>query len=188
MIAYTPSSQSFTALLRSWLLRSSMVLGRCSLVAASLVAVSLGAVAQASPAPHQTQAPISLAQHRPSFPTPGRYLFGQAPEADQLGHGYMVLDTTGERPYGVLYFPGSSFDCFHGQVQGGALAMTIISAYSQEVYPYSIALAANTTVASGHLASGLAPISLEGFYTLGGPSDNDLRMLEMCEQVVSEAS
>lgn len=189
MTTHTSLSQSFILRLRSSLLCSQMMLGRLSLVMASVVAVGVGAVAQA--APHQTQAPvalapISIAQQQPNFPAPGRYLFGQAPEAEQLGHGYMVLDTTGEQPYGVLYFPGSSFDCFYGQVQGGELAMTIISAYSQETYPYSIALATNTTVAAGSVSSGLEPLRLEGFYSLDGPSENDLRMLGMCEQVVSD--
>jgi hypothetical protein len=70
-----------------------------------------------------------------------RHLFGQVAQPDQIGQGYMVVERSGDRVYGALYFPSSSFDCFHGQVEGTELAMTIINSYDQETYPYSVALA-----------------------------------------------
>jgi hypothetical protein len=142
--------------------------------AAALAAVST--LAQNTLAPETT----SSAEF---FPAAGRYLFGEAPEADQIGYGYMVVESNGQSVFGALYYPQSSFDCFHGQVEGAELAMTIINSYSQEAYPYSIALVSNSAIASAHPDS-LEPLSLEGFYAIDQISDNDVRMLEMCGTVV----
>jgi hypothetical protein len=121
---------------------------------------------------------------QPSFPEVGRYLFGQVPQRDQLGQGYIVLENTGDQVFGALYYPSSSFDCFRGQVQSGRLAMTVVNSYTQETYPYSIALVADTAIASPY-ADSLEPLSLEGFHSINDISDNDLRLLETCRTVVT---
>jgi hypothetical protein len=110
-------------------------------------------------------------------------LFGEVSEPDQIGHGYMVLESNGETVYGALYYPHSSFDCFYGEVEGAELAMTIINSYTQEIYPYSIALVSDSAIAATSPGS-LEPLSLEGFYALEQVSDNDIRMLDMCGTVV----
>jgi hypothetical protein len=122
-----------------------------------------------------------LAQAVPSFPAPGQYLFGQSAQPDQIGSGYIVMESNGQDLYGALYFPGSSFDCFRGRVQGNALAMTIIDSYSQEAYANSIALEPRGAIAADVLPDGLAPLNLSGFHTLSTLSDNDLRMLNVCK-------
>jgi hypothetical protein len=128
---------------------------------------------------------MAQAQNVPT--SPGRYLFGQASEPDQIGVGYVVLERTGDRVYGALYFPNSSFDCFHGQVQGAELAMSIVDSYSQEVYPYNIALANDTSVASTDLSDNLTPFNLSGFYALDTLSENDNRMLDICSGALAPA-
>ncbi|MEB3288416.1 MAG: hypothetical protein VKI82_00790 [Leptolyngbya sp.] len=122
-----------------------------------------------------------LAQVAHSFPAPGQYLFGQSAQPDQVGSGYIVMESNGQDLYGAVYFPGSSFDCFQGRVQGNALAMTIIDSYSQEAYPYSIALEPQGAIAADTLRDGLAPLNLSGFHALSTLSDNDLRMLNICK-------
>ncbi len=116
-------------------------------------------------------------------PTPERYLFGQSAQPDQVGQGYVVLERTGDRVFGALYYPNSSFDCFYGQVQGTELAMTIIGSYDQEPYSYSMALAEGPVVASAGSTEELVPFSLSDFYTIATLSDNDYRMLDMCRGV-----
>jgi hypothetical protein len=118
------------------------------------------------------------------FPEAGRYLFGQVPQRDQLGQGYIVLETTGNEVFGALYYPSSSFDCFQGQVQSGRLAMTVTNSYTQETYPYSIALVADTTVATPY-PDVLEPLSLEGFHSITSITDNDLRLLNTCRAIVT---
>ncbi len=188
MIASMALSKSVSFPLR-WLSMAPRSLARAGVVAACVVAMGLGLEAQAShhkamsldlalEAPAPVVAPTTPAQ---SFPAPGQYLFGQSPDPDQIGSGYIVLNSDGQDIYGALYFPGSSFDCFHGRVEGNALAMTIVDSYSQEAYPYSIALEPQSPIASTAFQNGLAPLNLSGFHALETLSENDLRMLSTCQ-------
>jgi hypothetical protein len=115
----------------------------------------------------------------PVFPANGVYLYGQAPEADQLGMGYMVFEAVDQRLVGALYMPSSSFDCFEGQLQGSELAMMITNSYTQETYPYGVALVTEDAIASAN--NTLAPLVLDGFHQIPTLSENDLRMLEVCK-------
>lgn len=159
------------------------------LLAGAAAAASLGSIVpvQAQTATAQLFAEsTAVAQTAAAVPSvSGRYLFGQVPQADQIGHGYVVLERTGDRVYGALYYPSSSFDCFHGQVQGTDLAMTVINSYDQETYPYSLALADGSVVAAGETATELSPFGLDGFYAIGNLSDNDHRMINTCRAVVA---
>lgn len=122
----------------------------------------------------------SLGEQSPVLPADGLYLFGQAPVANQIGAGYMVFEAEQQHVVGALYMPDSSFDCFRGELRGTELAMTITNSYTQETYPYSVALQTNDAIASTS-ADSASPLSLEGFYQLASPSDNDLRILEICK-------
>lgn len=136
--------------------------------------------AQSAPAP-------AIAQTATALPESGRYLFGQVSEPNQVGQGYVVLERTGDRVYGALYYPSSSFDCFYGRVEGTEMAMTIVNSYDQEAYPYSIALAEGPAVAASEPSGDLAPFGLSGFLALDTLSDNDHRMLDMCQGTVAPA-
>ncbi|MFH7242788.1 MAG: hypothetical protein ACHWZW_08045 [Spirulina sp.] len=188
MLASMTLSKSLSSPLR-WLRIAPRTLARAGVVAACVVAMGLGLEAQAN---HNEAMSLELALEAPvpalaqtasarSFPEPGQYLFGQSPDPDQIGSGYIVLNSDGQDIYGALYFPGSSFDCFRGRVEGNALAMTIIDSYSQEAYPYSIALDAQSPIATTQFQNGLAPLSLSGFHALETLSENDLRMLNTCQ-------
>ncbi len=165
---------------------------RLLITTAVLLAVGAGD-AQASPEPldqttHRLTTGIlaQVSQAATSrFPAVGQYLFGQVPQPEQPGQGYIVLESTATQVYGALYFPNSSFDCFTGQVQGEELALTITNSYTQEVYPYNIALSSDTRVASVGATGSTAPISLSGFYQLDALTDNDLRILEVCRGAVT---
>ncbi len=145
--------------------------------------VALTAVGIAAPAP--AVEPLVIAQSVPVKPVAERYLFGQSAQPDQIGQGYVVMERTGDRVYGALYYPNSSFDCFHGQVQGAEVAMTIINSYDQESHAYSIALAEGPVVAAGETAGELVPFNLDGFRAIDTLSDNDHRMLDLCQEVVA---
>jgi hypothetical protein len=130
---------------------------------------------------------ITVAQVEPDTvqPMADRFLFGQTPQPDQIGQGYVVLERRADRVYGALYYPSSSFDCFYGQVQGTEMAMTIIDSYSQETYPYSLALVDGPVVATATSASEPLPFGLDGFHAIDSLSDNDHRMLDQCRSVVA---
>jgi hypothetical protein len=157
-----------------------------SLLLSAAVFAAVGAAAPAQSQGAQSQEALSqgnetlaVAQTTAESAT-GRYLFGQAPQPDQIGQGYVVLERSGDQVYGALYFPSSSFDCFTGQVQGTQLAMTIFNSYDQETYPYSLALAEGPAIAAGETVSDSVPFNLSGFYAIDSLSDNDHRILAMC--------
>ena len=155
-----------------------------SLLLSAAVLAGAGASAQSQIAPSpsaqsQTNETVAIAQITREA-TSDRYLFGQAPQPDQIGQGYVVLERSGDRVYGALYYPSSSFDCFTGQVQGSQLAMTIVNSYDREVYPYSLALAEGPAIAAGETVAEAVPFNLDGFHAIDSLSDNDHRILAMC--------
>lgn len=150
---------------------------------ATAALVTMGAVAQAQTA----EIAVAQTNAEPVLPAAGRYLFGQSTQPDQVGQGYVVLERTGNQVYGALYFPSSSFDCFEGQVQGNTLAMTIVNSYDQEAYPYTMALADGPVVAANDPSGALVPFGLDGFHALSDLSENDHRMLAICQGVLAPA-
>lgn len=174
-------AKSFSPLASAVLRRGS--LRRCLRVAMAMAVVagaSAVQVAQAAEIPTEPAQSLAVAQASQAE----RYLFGQVAQPDQIGQGYVVLERSGDRVYGALYYPSSSFDCFSGQMQGSELAMSIYSTYDQEVYGYSLALSEGPAVATTG-TSELAPLGLDGFYPIATLSDNDHRMLEVCRTVVT---
>jgi hypothetical protein len=156
------------------------------LLLGAATAATLGTAAQAQTVDsHVSLDAVAVAQTT-AEPVGERYLFGQVPQPDQIGQGYVVLERTGDRVYGALYYPSSSFDCFEGQVQGTEIAMTVINSYDQaDTYPYSLAMVEDSAVASNDASGELVPFGLDGFYAIDNLSENDHRMLEMCRGVVS---
>jgi len=190
LAVFTPSTQA--PLWLTLALRLKRPLIQIALLFALMLALVPGSQAQAEdPQGIKSLAAKSdqtlLAQARPSaspvFPEAGQYLFGQVPQRDQLGQGYIVLESTDEQVFGALYYPSSSFDCFQGQVEAGQLAMTVTNSYTQETYPFSIALASDTSVAATTPDS-LTPLNLEGFYQISSITENDLRLLNTCRAAI----
>ncbi|MGG6241190.1 hypothetical protein ACQ4N7_21410 [Nodosilinea sp. AN01ver1] len=157
------------------------------LLIGTAAAAALGATApvQAQSATQSVLPEVAVAQTAAALPEAGRYLFGQVPQPDQIGQGYVVLERTGDRVYGALYYPSSSFDCFYGEVEGTELAMTIINSYDQQAYPYSLALADGPAVATTDATGDMAPFGLDGFFAIDTVSDNDHRMLDTCRAAVA---
>lgn len=110
----------------------------------------------------------------------GIYLYGQSPEAEQLGSAYMVFEVTDNRVVGAFYMPQSSFDCFYGEMQPREMALNVIDSYERTVNPYSIATETSDPVAS---TSGEAAttVSIEGFHPIASVSNNDQRILNTCK-------
>jgi hypothetical protein len=123
----------------------------------------------------------SLISDADQHPMPdGVYLFGQSPEPQQLGSAYLVFEVNQNQVVGAFYMPQSSFDCFQGEFQNERLALNIVNSYEQTVYPYSLALDTDSAVA---LAAGeaIAPVGLEGYHRIDAISDNDQRILGVCQ-------
>lgn len=110
----------------------------------------------------------------------GTYLYGQAPDPNQIGSAYLVFEVNGDRVLGAFYMPYSSFDCFQGRFEGNQLALTITNSYEQTTHPYSIAVSSPSNVATADNPA-IAPLELEGYHHLSDISENDERILATCQ-------
>lgn len=125
------------------------------------------------------QATVTDAVQRQAL-SDGVYLYGQSAEPDQLGSAYLVFEVQQNQVTGAFYMPHSSFDCFQGEFAGDRLALNIVDSYEQTVHPYSIALQADSSVASAD-GDAVAPLGLQGFHQLETISENDERILATCQ-------
>jgi len=107
------------------------------------------------------------------------YLFGESPQRDQLGQTYFIFRKVGDRIVGAIYAPRSSFDCFQGAVQGNQLKIDVVDSYTRQVYPVAISLERNSVVA-GNLQN-TVDFKLEGLYPIADISQNDQRILAVCQ-------
>ena len=109
----------------------------------------------------------------------GTHVFGESPEAGQVGATYMVLNVQSQRVVGAFYKPSSSFDCFSGHITGNEMALTITDSYDDTRYPYTVALDTNSQTASqGGTVNEVVP---SGFYPLTELSELDGQILATCQ-------
>ena len=157
---------------------------RTQLTKAALLA--LAAVGLAFPSSSTAQIPVPLSSSPANGPSiqqdllaDGTYLFGQSATPNEMGAVYAVLSVSNNQTVGAFYQPNSSFDCFSGQVLPNQLALNVVDSYEQTVHPYAVALTLDNTLVAGTGAVGA--YTLEGFHRLESLSDQDVRMLSVCQ-------
>lgn len=120
------------------------------------------------------------AQSTLPFLDDGTYLYGQVTEPNQIDSAYMVFDVKGQTIVGAFYMPHSSFDCFQGTIQSDELALTIHDSYSQDTFPFTVALVPNDEAIAFEGTAVAPPMDIDGFQPLESLSDNDQRILSTC--------
>ncbi|MBD2463812.1 hypothetical protein H6G89_22685 [Oscillatoria sp. FACHB-1407] len=111
----------------------------------------------------------------------GVYLYGQSPEAEQIGSTYVVFEVNRDRIVGAFYMPSSSFDCFQGELRPNQMQLTMAASYDQESYPYTVAVQHNASLANSQ-GSAVATTTIPGYHSLESVSDNDHTILATCKQ------
>lgn len=111
----------------------------------------------------------------------GIYLYGETDQPDQLGVTYTVFELKNRRVTGAVYTPHSSFDCFHGTLREGELALTVVDSYTRTSYPHAIALTIDTAIATQGIAMGSVEVGLLGMNRMPEVSANDRRLLAVCQ-------
>ena len=123
---------------------------------------------------------LRLASSLPSLPNDGVYVYGQSAQPDELGRAYLVFEVSQGKVVGGFYMPNSSFDCFSGSIGAGKLALTIVDSYDRtHQYPYSVALAVDTSVASNNPE--IPNFSLEGYQRINTIGSTDQHILGVCK-------
>ncbi|MEM9162235.1 MAG: hypothetical protein AAGC54_04105 [Cyanobacteria bacterium P01_F01_bin.4] len=108
----------------------------------------------------------------------GIYLYGQAPDRNELGSVYLVFEVNAEQTVGAFYMPASSFDCFYGNVTPDALDLTVVDSYEQTHHPYSIALEITQPLVAGAAADSLG---LQGFHPIAEVTAQEHQILGTCQ-------
>jgi hypothetical protein len=120
-----------------------------------------------------------------SFPSKdGIYLYGQSPQPNQLGQGYIVFEKRQGILRGALYMPSSEFSCFQGTLdKSGELAMTVTSSPG-EAGSNEVATASKIPTFTDEDSITYAySIALQDYHQLNNHSASDRQILKMCNQV-----
>lgn len=144
----------------------------------STTAAILSKNVKSAPAKELTVSPTA------NFPKQdGIYLYGQSPEANQLGQGYIIFQKQQDRVIGALYVPSSEFSCFQGTLgQSGELAMTVTGSPG-EGGPTEVATASRIPrITDDEPISYAYSVALQDYHRLNSVSANDRRILQICNQ------
>ena len=95
----------------------------------------------------------------------GTYLYGEAPQPEQVGKGYVVFVHQSGKVMGAFYYPFSEFDCFSGSLNRTLLEVKSIGADDS--------------------AAVKVVVQLAGMHPIKPLSTNDQRMLSVCKQVTT---
>ncbi|MBN3886041.1 MAG: hypothetical protein V7K64_05765 [Nostoc sp.] len=115
----------------------------------------------------------------------GIYLYGQSPNANQLGQGYIIFQKQQAKVTGALYMPQSEFNCFQGTINpSGELAMTVNSSSNEANSNQSNQVATSNRlpkVNDDESNSYAYSLALQDFYRLNSITASDRRTLQMCK-------
>ena len=98
--------------------------------------------------------------------TNGTYLYGEAPQPDQIGKGYVVFSQQNGRVVGAFYYPRSEFDCFAGSLKNNVLDVKSVGADSSEIVAVKV--------------------NLSDLYSIPSLSKSDQQMLSACQKETAE--
>ncbi|WP_373534796.1 hypothetical protein [Microcoleus sp.] len=92
----------------------------------------------------------------------GVYLYGQSNKPDEIKKEYFVFEMRQSKVIGAFYLPQSNFYCFYGNLDRTRLNLTVVDSYDGTSSPYSV--------------------NLQQYQQLSAPSDNDRRILGICQE------
>lgn len=103
--------------------------------------------------------------------------YGQAPQAGELAHDYLVFEVQGEQLTGVIYQPQSEYACFQGTVGSSGLQLAIASPFDDTIASYGIAFDPDAGQVAGHPQ---AHMQLAGFHAIADIGTQEQNLLTQC--------
>ncbi|WP_066377262.1 hypothetical protein [Anabaena sp. CA = ATCC 33047] len=111
----------------------------------------------------------------------GVYLYGQSPQPNQLGQGYVVFQKRQGKIVGALYMPRSEFSCFQGTLdKSGELAMTVTGTPDAGIAPDVATASTIPTFSVDQPATYAHSLALQDYHQINSISGDDRRVLQMC--------
>jgi len=120
----------------------------------------------------------------------GTYLYGQAPEAGQLGQEYLIFEVRQGQVVGAFYMPSSEFSCFRGTLENNQMNLTVASTYDNSAVTSQLAQAQSRAIAAngdGAFMNGLNSLTyphtlqLSSYHPITNITANDQRLLAACQ-------
>lgn len=118
----------------------------------------------------------------------GVYLYGKAPQPQQLGQEYMVFELHRGKVTGAFYLPYSEFSCFSGNINSGELALMVANAPDVEEpvtqsNPQQIAAVIDKPRMGEEFEAIAYPyaVALQEYYQLPQVSNSDRQILQTCK-------
>jgi hypothetical protein len=120
----------------------------------------------------------------------GTYLYGQAPEAGQLGKEYFIFEVRQGQVIGAFYMPSSEFSCFRGTLENNQMNLTVASTYDNSAITSQLAQAEVRAIAAngdGAFINGLNSLTyphnleLSNYHPIANITANDQRLLAACQ-------
>ncbi|MUL36508.1 hypothetical protein [Gloeocapsopsis dulcis] len=115
----------------------------------------------------------------------GVYLYGRAPQPQQIGQEYMVFELHQGKVIGAFYLPYSEFSCFSGNINSGELALIVADAPDAGedalAQPQQIATASDPRLEEEFSAISYPyAVALQEYYQLPEVSTSDRQILQTC--------
>jgi hypothetical protein len=121
----------------------------------------------------------------------GVYLYGRAPQPQQIGQEYMVFELHQGRVIGAFYLPYSEFSCFSGKINSGELALMVANApdagEDPVAQPQQIAAASDKPRIEEEFTAISYPyaVALQEYYQISEVSTSDRQILQTCQNQYS---
>jgi len=113
----------------------------------------------------------------------GVYLYGQSPQPNQIGQGYVVFQKQQGKLVGALYMPRSEFSCFQGTLnKSGELAMTVTTTPDAGISPDVATASKIPTLSNDEPMTYAHSLALQDYHQINSISADDRRILQMCTQ------
>lgn len=134
---------------------------------------------------------LSTASPRESSIEDGTYLYGQSSEPNQIGKEYIVFQAHDGKLVGALYLPQSEFSCFQGSIESKQMDLRVVNPYDQTALAHRIENQQQNSVVAVGSQIRLDPtyeslsypytVRLDDYQPIGQLSENDLRILNICQ-------
>ena len=110
------------------------------------------------------------------------FLYGNSPQPEQLGRGYIIFEKQGGKVVGGMYMLSSEFNCFQGTLdKSGEIAMTV-KGYAGDLSLTQVASRNRLPqVNENQLTNYAHSVTLKDYYRLNNISKNDRRILKTCK-------
>ena len=111
---------------------------KTAIAVGSALLLGTSGIATAEPS-SSTSSNIATAINRVSL-ADGTYFYGDSPEGNQVGQGYVVFKKHGHNVTGAFFYPHSEFSCFTGKIKNQRLDVLSLGLHYEDAIDVDVPL------------------------------------------------